>query len=255
MDDNILFIIAVKYYRTYKSYVKYYVDNIQKFYKNSFILLVDNNSKYITDLTTLLKDYSNLKIITNDSISKFEIGAYNEGIRYLLQNNMLDKYSYIVFSQDTFVLKNYFNFDSLKKKNIVACSFNHWDNYQNKFECNNHPINIAVLNRIDLYNKAESYNLCWCNSFILHNSQIMSYYNIVKDIVVTSRFDGSIQSERFLSNILYYLNNNKYISICGDIDTIGSLGYDCWTVDIENSQVNNYFIKKVQQKNESTRDE
>jgi hypothetical protein len=83
----------------------------------------------------------------------------------------------------------------------------------------------------------------------------MSYYNIVKDIVVTSRFDGSIQSERFLSNILYYLNNNKYISICGDIDTIGSLGYDCWTVDIENSQVNNYFIKKVQQKNESTRDE
>jgi len=255
MDERILFIIAVKYYRTYHSYIKYYVDNIQKIYKNSFILLVDNNSKYIIDIVTLLKEYNNLKIITNDSNSKFEIGAYNEGIRYILKNNMLDTYDYFVFSQDNFVLKKYFDFNNLKNNNVVACSFNRWDNYVNKFECDSHPANIEVLNKIGLYNKAESYNLCWGNSFILHNSKIEAYYNIVKDIVVTSRQNGSTQSERFLSNILYHLNNNKYISICGDIDTISSLGYDCWNVDIENSNVDNFFVKKIQQKNETTLDE
>ena len=77
----------------------------------------------------------------------------------------------------------------------------------------------------------------------------------MKDIVVTSRQTGSTQSERFLSNILYHLNNNKYISICGDIDTVSSLKYDCWKVDIESSNVDNYFVKRVQQKNETTPDE
>ena len=33
------------------------------------------------------------------------------------------------------------------------------------------------------------------------------------------------------------------------------LGYDCWNVNIENNNLSNYFIKTVQQKNESTIDE
>lgn len=67
--------------------------------------------------------------------------------------------------------------------------------------------------------------------------------------------NGSVQSERYLSGILYYLNNYKYESICGEIETPETLGYDCWTVDLVNDNLSNYFVKKVQQKTENTIDE
>ena len=71
------------------------------------ILIVDNNSPYLEDIENILKKYINLKIIINNSKCKFEIGAYNEGIRYIQNNNLLNNYEYFIFSQDNFVLKSH----------------------------------------------------------------------------------------------------------------------------------------------------
>jgi hypothetical protein len=253
--EKICFIIATKYNRNYKSYLKFYVDNIQKFYKDSYILIIDNNSKYVNDIILLFQEYNNLKIIINNSDCKFEIGAYNEGIRYILNNNLLEKYDYYVFSQDNFVLKNKYDFNLLSNNNILACSFNHWDNFQYNSDNNySDPTVITILNKLNIFDKLNEYNLAWCSSFIIHKSKILHYYDIVKDEILTTRAD-SCKSERYLSGILYYLNNYKYVSICGDIATPSILGYDCWNVDIENDNLTNYFIKRVQQKNEHTLDE
>ena len=48
--NKLCFIISHKYYKSYKSFIKYYVDNIKKFYPNSFILIVDNNSENLEDI-------------------------------------------------------------------------------------------------------------------------------------------------------------------------------------------------------------
>ena len=47
---NVVFIIAHKYVRGYESYLKYYISNIFKFYKNALVLVVDNNSNYKDDV-------------------------------------------------------------------------------------------------------------------------------------------------------------------------------------------------------------
>ncbi len=255
MTEKIFFTIAMKYYRNYETYIKYYIDNIQTFYKDSYILIVDNNSKYIEDIIYLLKDYKNLKIIINNSQCKFEIGAYNEGIRYLQDNNLINEYDFFVFSQDNFVIKNKYDFNLLLDGNILACSFNKFEKESITCPFKNDSRYINILKKINVYDKTNEFNLCWCHSFILHNSVVNKYYDITKDEVIISRSDGSEQSERYLSGILYYLNNYKYVSICGEIENTNILGYDCWKVDIENDSLSNFFVKRVQQKNENTKDE
>jgi hypothetical protein len=260
MNYKCCFVIAQKYYRNYKSYIKYYVDNIQNFYPDSFILIVDNNSRYLEDVTNLLKNYNNLKIIINNIECKFEIGAYNEAIRYIKKENLLNNFEYFIFSQDTFVLKNKFDIQKeLVDKNIFACSFNCFENDKNILNYQHNilkedPICINILKKINCLDKIEECNIAWCSSFILHKSKIYDYYDIVKDEIITERFNGSIQSERYLSAICYYLNNNNYVSLCGNAINPNTLGYDCWKVDIENDKLDNFFVKKVQQKNEKTKD-
>lgn len=262
MNYKLCFIIAHRYNRNYKSYIKYYIDNIQNFYPDSFILIVDNNSPYLEDIENILKKYINLKIIINNSKCKFEIGAYNEGIRYIQNNNLLNKFEYFIFSQDNFVLKNKFDIKKdLLEKNILACSFNHlWSDDTDKMNSicwnilKNDPICTNILKKINCLDKINEFGIVWCSSFILHKTKINNYYDIVKDEIITERFKGSIQSERYLSGICYYLNNNKYISLCKNACTIQILGYDCWKVDIENDILDNFFVKRVQQKNEKTKD-
>tara|TARA_Y100000816_G_C25978885_1_gene511014 strand:- start:604 stop:960 length:357 start_codon:yes stop_codon:yes gene_type:complete len=112
------------------------------------------------------------------------------------------------------------------------------------------------LNVVDKYDGI-NINLTWCNSFILHKNNILPFYDIVKDIVVVERYGycGAVHTERYLSGIMYYLNNYKNISICGDCQSPDVLGYDCWDVDIENNSLSHYFVKDVQQKTEKTVDE
>jgi hypothetical protein len=42
-DYNVCFIISCKYNRNYITYIKYYVDNIIKYYTNYLIIIINNN--------------------------------------------------------------------------------------------------------------------------------------------------------------------------------------------------------------------
>lgn len=252
-ENKICFVIALKYYRNYETFIKYYVDNIQSFYKDSFIIIVDNNSTYIQDIHSLFHGYSNLIIITNETDCKFEIGAYKVGIKYLLTNDLLDTYEYIVFTQDNFVIKNKYDFNLLKEQNTLACSLVTWRDskvYNHHFFT---PLSQNVLSILGLTNNINNLSLCWCSSFILHSSKIIPFMDIVKNILITSRDDSS-SGERFLSGILYRLNNNIIENIDGDMNEINN-HYNGYNIDLVNDDVKTvYFVKKLQQKTEKTVD-
>jgi hypothetical protein len=255
MDDTykVCFVIALKYYRTYESFIKYYVDNIQRLYKNSFIIIVDNNSRYIDDIKQMFIKYTNLIIITNDTICKFEIGAYKVGINYLILNNLLDNYNYYIFTQDNFILKNKYDFNILSNNNTVACPIvscynnayrlkvGHWDK----------PITQQVLTYLNLQNSVEKLTFCWCSSFILEKSVLIPFLNITQNIVITIRHQSE-SSERYLSGILYYLNNYIHADIDGDMDDLYK-GYDSIKVNLYDN-IDRHFVKRNQQKNEHTQD-
>ncbi len=260
-SNKVCFIIAMKYFRkantglNCKTYIKIYTDNINKYYNENLILIIDNNSENIDDIKELLKETKNVKILNNTSECKFEIGAYNQGIRYLIQNNLILEYEYFIFTQDNFVLNKFYDFNELSEKNIYATAINIFLSLYQTGDTliYTDPRCINIINKINLQNQYQHFNLCWCNSFILNKSKILDYYNIVKDELITERFNGSVQSERYLSGILYYLNNYKLYSIDGSIER-DILGYDCWTVDIEKDKIDRYFVKHIQQKTENTRE-
>jgi len=245
---NLCFIIAHRYYRNYKSFLKYYIDNINKFYENSLIIIVDNNSKHLEDIRIMLGDFENIVILTNETNSKFEPGAYNVGIRYVLDHEL--DYKYYIFTQDNFVLKNKFDFNDLEKNGIVACALNHFTE-----DCTNwnqtDDTCQRILRSIHVSDRTNEFNLCWCNSFILHHSRLETYYEIMKNEIVTTRLESE-KFERYQSGILFYLNNMNYRSIGGDIKHL-HLDYDCWKVHVENDDsIKAFFVKTVQQKNEHT---
>ena len=247
---KIAFIISHRYYRNYKSYIQYYVNNIQRCYSNSFIIIVDNNSTYINDIKLQLENYKNLVILSNNTECKFEIGAYKVGINYLIDNNLIEQYDFYTFTQDNFILKNKYDFNNLYINNITACTVNSWIRAPmcSFFQRNETKY---ILHKLNLENSIDKLSLCWCNTFILHKSKIIDFLNITKEIIITKRVESEC-SERYLSGILYRLNNDKIYDIDGDID---KLNYDYWKVDSINDIVNHYFVKKVQRKNENTKDE
>ena len=249
-EYKICFIISHRYYRNYQSYLKYYIDNINTFYENSLILVVDNNSKYLNDISSLFADYKNVMFLINETICKFEIGAYKVGIRFIYENNLINNYDYYIFTQDNFILKNKFDFNTLTANNTTACALNTYTRGKHEYY---YDTTQRVLAKLNLQNSIDKLTLCWCNSFVLHKSMIFMFFEIVKDIIITVRRD-SCCSERYLSGILYYLNNNVMTSIDGDIE-IHNLKYDCWTVDLLKDNIKErFFMKKVQQKTENTPD-
>ena len=239
---KLCFIIAQKYYRNYVSYTQYYVDNIQLLYPGSLCIIVDNNSVYVNDIIIKLKDYNNVVILTNASKCKFELGAYKVGISYLITNNLIDNYDYTIFSQDTFVLKNKYDFNELREKNITACSLTLGD-------LNNHGglMHVSesqiILKKINLLDSIEKIGLCWCNSFILHNLKIKEFFDIIKDIIVTEKIESQY-SERYLAAIFYYLNNNKN----NGLNSIYNYKYNCCSVNMFEDKIDEYFVKNTQNK-------
>ena len=91
--------------------------------------------------------------------------------------------------------------------------------------------------------------MCWANSFILHKTKILSYMEIVESINITTKSESEVH-ERYMSGILYYLNNYKI----DDIDHCNDNDYDFWTCDPINASASSYFVKRIQQKNENTID-
>ena len=229
-----------------------YVDRINLFYPRSFVIIVDNQSEYLDDIRLCLKGYSNVAIIVNNSDCMFEVGAYKEGIRFINDCGVLFKFDYFIFSQDTFVANNPYDFRLLKARNIQAASFNHLHEW---CDMKDDPIVRRVLSKLDLFDLYDGYNfnLCWCNSFILSSFRVLDFFEIVKHEQIFGRYAGSVQSERYLAGILFFLNSYSYMSICGDAATPEALGYDCWKVDIHVNSLPHAFVKEVQQKRENTR--
>lgn len=248
--SNICFIIANKYYRNYPSYIQHYVDNIQKYYSNSLCIIVDNNSTYIIDIIIKLKGYKNVVILENNSPCKFELGAYKIGIKYLIQNNLIKKYEYVVFAQDTFVLKNKLNFNTLKEHNVFACPVIIGP-VGHHIEMLSVPQSQIILKRLNLQNSIDQIAFCWANTFILHNSKLIYFLNITDDVIIVKKIETE-WCERYVAAILYYLNNYINCSINTILNTSYSVSYNCHTVNIYDDHFSEYFVKKIHYKTELT---
>jgi hypothetical protein len=247
-DKKPVFIIAHKYFRGYPSYLKHYVENILNFYgDNSLILIVDNNSNYPQDVFETLPSRENIKILTNNIECKFELGAYQVGIKHILDNNLLESYDYYICTQDNFILKNHLNLSFLEENNVMACPIN---SFYADGECKD--VCDIVLNKLGINNNLDKITFCWCSSFLVNKSKIKRLYDYISQIVIKVRWE-SCASERYLARILWELNDFKNNDIDGDIRTLSSRHYDCWTVD-PLSPATSIFVKKVQQKTEKTID-
>lgn len=247
-DYKLAFIIGHKYFEGYPSYLQYYIDNINKIYPNSLIIVVDNNSTNPDKVSENLAG-QNVTLLRNNIECKFELGAYKVGMEFIIAQNLLHQYDYFIFTQDTYVLKNKYDFNILKQNAVEACSLIGWRNDWEIFE-----ICAPVLRSIGLVNKLDEANLCWCNSFIVSNKKLVTLYDLTKDIIITNRRE-SMASERYLGLILFELNNQKNFAIDGPDNNylINGKSFNCLEVDMY-SDVNKYFCKVCQQKNETTRD-
>lgn len=260
--SKVIFIISHYYLRGYKSYTKYYVDNINKFYENALIVVTDNNSEHKNDIFDDLKCIKNVVLLDNDIECKYELGAYQVGLKYVIENNLIHNYDYCVFTQDNFVIKNMFDFNLLKEKNINACSINSWIN-DRALE----GITESVLSNLGLYDdKMDETMLCWCVSFIISTKKTIIFYEYLKEIIIKDRV-ASQASERFLGRILYELNDHVNIDIDGNMEQcngtcilerlspqerpMGSqyMKYNCFDVDVINDEIpNSFFVKTIQGK-------
>jgi len=244
---RVSFIIAHKYFRGYESHLKYYIEQIFNLYNNAFIVVVDNNSTFKSEIFDTLPNNNNIVLLDNNIDCKFELGAYQVGIKYMIDNNLIHLFDYYVFTQDNFILKNKYNFNNLFDHNINACQINSWKNDWAKMD-----VCEPILKNIGLFNKLDESKLCWCNSFITSKKVVNKLYEYLTKIVITTRHQSE-GSERYLGRILLELNDgHPTIDIDGDIGELIKK-YDCWNVTPRN-EINSYFIKVVQQKNERTID-
>jgi hypothetical protein len=243
-----IFIIAQKYYKGYESFLKHYVDNILEFYgDNCKILIVDNNSTYPYELWETLPKNKNITLLINDIECKFELGAYQVGINYIIENNLLESYDYYVCTQDNFIIKNKLDLDKMYDSQIYACPINSY--YQDSGHL---WLTDTVLNNLGLNNNLDKVTFCWCNSFIVHRDKVNQLFSYLKKIVIKVRSESEA-SERYLARILWELNDYKNHDIDGDIRTLKERHYYCWDVNPLMPSTS-FFVKKVQQKNENTVD-
>ena len=257
MDKNkVIFVIAHKYFRGYDSYLEYYINNIRSFYEKSLIIVVDNNSTHRDDIFDNLKKYDNVILLDNNIECKFEVGAYNVGMRYMIDNNLLEEYDYVAMTQDNFVIKNKLDFNALYNENVYACPINGcYQNVPSKEYLNVQMDCIDVwqpiLERLGMNNNIDKISFCWCHSFIITTNKVEQLFSYTKDIIIKVRWE-SCASERYLARFLWELNDYQNHDIDGDIRDLKEK-YDCWSVDLY-EDVSTFFAKKLQQKNENTTD-
>lgn len=224
---SICFVITSIYVRGYDSYIKKYVDNIQKFYKNSFIIIVDNNSLHLRDIEVVLKNYKNIIILTNTSNSKYEVGGYTFGLKWIIDNNKTN-YDYYLFSQANFIIENKYDFNKLKYLNIQACPIvehiedfnygnaNYYEEHDQFFE-----EKINILNRYNI--KHINTNVCWGNTFVIHKNKLYNLYNYIKSQTLTLK-KHSCMFERIMGFFIKQLEPKNF-NIDGFLTHIHSLKY------------------------------
>ena len=250
LKNKIVFIIAHKYFRGYTSYTEYYINNINTFYKDSLIIVVDNNSINKDDIFDDLKKYDNVVLLDNNIECKFELGAYTVGLQYLIENDLYNNYDYIVMTQDTFIIKNQFDFKELYDRNVTACPLvGGIVSHETKFEHSDKY--IPLLESLGLKDRLDEMTFCWCVSFVISTSKTEQLFSYLRQINITIR-EESCASERYMARILLELNDGENYSL--DFDHRDSINkYDCHSVDLF-SNVSTFFAKRAQQKTERTND-
>lgn len=222
---KICFVISLKYYRDKKNYIQEYVTNIDNLYEQSCvsILIVDNNSENIEDIIELFKNNNNITIITNTSDSKFELGAYNFGIKYILENNLYNNYNYFIFTQDSFIIYNKYDFNSLILNDVYACPIVGSDpgffsgdlyNCMGCHDIENKDIYFLrdIVIQLGLKDLIPYLTFCLSNSFILKKNKLNDFFSLTNDIKIENKIQSE-SSERFLAGILYILNDRRNNSI------------------------------------------
>jgi hypothetical protein len=243
---KVLFLIAQKYVKGYPTFVEYYVNNIRTMYPdNSFIVIVDNNSTFFDEIKERVGERDNCVILSNTGECKFELGAYQIGMKYIIEHDLHVQYDYCVFSQDTFVLKNKFPFETLFRNNVLATPLYLYPvsdihEYYTPFVQN-------ILRKHDLLQYLPMHTVCWANSFVLHKSVFAEFQRMVEGIVVLIK-EEACYCERFFGVMIYRLNGCRHYSI------EKQLLYDFWHADIPNMQTDAYFVKKVTDKREGVQD-
>jgi len=241
-QPSLCFVIACKVYRTHISYIPFYVSKIKEYYPGALIILVDNNSVY-KEFYDQFKGIENLVLLENTSESKFELGAYKFATNYIHANNYI--FDYYICTQDTFVLVNKFDFTTLVKNNVKACSLGHFD------ESYLWGYHIPVLTYLNLYDPEEKFDGCWCGSWIVDYENLLRIAILLMDIKPITRHHSE-QTERYMGKILKMLNNGVSYSIHGDHL---KLGYDYHSIDspsLEAKESGHFFIKHLQSKTETT---
>jgi len=121
---KVCFIIAHKYFRGWESYLNYYVNNIFEYYESPLVIIVDNNSKYKEDIFQSLDKKNDVIFLDNDIESKFEMGAYQVGLRYLVEKELYNEYDYILLTQDNFIINKKLDINKLINDDVQACPIN-----------------------------------------------------------------------------------------------------------------------------------
>jgi len=245
VNDRIVFIIAHKYIRGHATYLKYYTDNIKTYYPKALTVVVDNNSNHVDEIFQTLEQNDRLILLSNNIDCKFEIGAYRVGMRYLIDNNILDDYKYVVCTQDTFVLKNKYDFNILNNQNTTACTINSF-HQDGLFQQASH----AILAHLGLNNNLDKITFCWCNSFVVSTIKVHQLLGYLEQLTIQRSVEREV-SERYLARILWELNEYINTDIDGNISNLNQ-HYDCHTVDIINSTTPTYFVKRAHQRTENT---
>jgi len=251
LEDNykIAFIIAHKYVRGYSTYIDYYVSNIQKYYTNSCIFIVDNQSEHLEDIQSKIQNQSNVHFLINDSESKYELGAYNYVIHHLITTNQIHNYDYYVFTQDSYMLKNKYDFNILRNNRVRACPIMEYDSdvVRNSYHV---PFTMKILLEIG-QGDIDKLCLCFANSFILHCSKVEEFHQITRNIIITTKMESN-HTERILSGVIRKLNEERKFNIDGyvvsDIKVSEDLPYNPWTVNVKFYNTHKYFIKRVSNK-------
>ena len=259
------FVIAHRYVRGYISYIEHYVTNIRKFYENALIIIVDNNSPYKDDVLNNLKNKNNIILLDNNIENKFEQGAYLVGVNYILENNLLDKYDFYVFTQDTYILKNKYNFDTLIDDNVFACPLS-WGNGTQDFDIpfiRPYLDNLGLwddkleINYNDILTTPDSYSNnvlkkilhCFCSSYIIHKEKINDLHTFLKKIKITNRGESEF-CERYFAWVLYILNNKKNFQIDQNPYDL----YNQYDINLLDDFNHGFFAKHQQKKRENTQD-
>ena len=86
-------------------------------------------------------------------------------------NSAINKFDYIIFSQDTFVANQRFDLIS-KDQQYSNAPFNHLSGW---CDMKDDAIVHRVLSKFDLYDAYDGVNftLCWCNSFVLDSKRVI----------------------------------------------------------------------------------